>query len=193
MSRRPPLSWRLSALATLALAVPSAAIAAGACADSPPAAFELSVASGAVREGKDSRIEVRAHADGCVAVRRPWFLREAGEYELRLDAQEWAALQDSVAPQALREIDPQHLDAQTAGLWKDAADGPVVFADPDADIYTLRWRDGSRLRQLVARNPQPAAARQPKSAEVNRVARAITALRALTSRTGKRVAAEGTK
>lgn len=192
MSCRPPLPWRLSALAILVLTVPPAAVAAGACADSPPAVFELSVASGAVREGKDSRIEVRAHADGCVAVHRPWFLREAGEYELRLDAQEWAALQESVAPQALRTIDPQHLDAQTGRVWKEAADGPVVFADPDADIYTLRWRDGSALRQLVARNPQQAAARQPKSAEVNRVAGAITALRALASRTGKRMA-EGAK
>lgn len=192
MSRHPPLPWRLSALATLVLALPPAAAAGGACAESPPAALELSIASGAMRDGKESRIEVRAHVDGCVAVHRPWFLREAGDYELRLDAREWAALQSAVAPDDLRKIDPQRLIAQTGRVWKDASAGPVVFADPDADVYTLRWRESGTLRELVARNPQQAATRQPKAAEVNRVAEAIVALRALASRPGKRVDAEVT-
>ena len=67
-----------------------------------------------------------------------------------------------------------------------------MFADPDADVFTLQWHDGGKSRQLVARNPLEAAARQPKAAEVNRVAEAIGALRALASRPGKRVGAEGT-
>lgn len=191
MSCRPPLTRCLTA-AVLALAVPLAAAAADtACTNSPPTAFELSVASGAMRDGKESRIEVRAHADGCVAVHRPWFLREAGDYELRLDAREWAVLQSSVAPEQLRKIDAQRLYAQTGSAWKDSSATPVVYADPDADIYTLRWREGGTLQQLVARNPRQAAERLPKAAEVNRVASAIDALRALASRADKRAVAEG--
>jgi hypothetical protein len=193
MSRRPPFHWRLSAVATVVLALPPAAVTAGgACADSPPATFELSIASAAMRAGEESLIEVRAHADGCVAVHRPWFLRDAGNYELRLGAQEWAALQSAVAPDELRKVDSRRLGAQTGTVWKDASASAVVFADPDADLYTLRWRDGGQSHQLVARNPQQAATRQPKAAEVNRVAAAIGALRALASRPGQRIDAEGT-
>ncbi|MCQ4163522.1 hypothetical protein [Tahibacter harae] len=194
MSRRPVPPWCQGTIAALALAAPLPVMAAGgACAGSPPPAFELSIASGAMRDGEENRVEVRAHADGCVAVRRPWFLREAGEYELRLDAREWAALQSAVAPEELRKIDPRRLGAQTRQVWKDAAAGPVVFAEPDADVYTLRWREGDALRQLVAGDPRQAAARQPESAEAGRVAQAVAALRALASRTGKPVAAEGAK
>lgn len=190
---RPPFPWRLSALVTLVLALPpAAATAGGACADSPPATFELSIASAAMRDGKESRIEVRVHADGCVAVHRPWFLRAAGDYELRLGAQEWAALKSAVAPDELRKVDRQRLDAQTGNVWKDASASAVVFADPDADLYTLRWRDGGQSHQLVARNPQQAATRQPKAGEVNRVADAMVALRALASRPGQRIDAEAT-
>ncbi|MDC8016245.1 hypothetical protein [Tahibacter soli] len=193
MPSRPTVPWRRRALAAVFLAMPFAASAAtAACADSPPAAFELSIASGAMRDGKESRIEVRAHADGCVAVHRPWFLRDAGDFELRLDAREWAALQSAVAPQELNKVDRQRLRAQTGNVWKDASADAVVYADPDADLYTLQWRDGDQSRQLVARSPQQAAQRQPKAAEVNRVAEAIGALRALAARPGKRVGAEGT-
>lgn len=200
MFHRPLQPCRPGAIAVLALALAlalAAPLAAGAadaaCADSPPAAFELSVASGGLRDSEENRIEVRAHDDGCVAVRRPWFLREAGEYELHLDAREWAALRSAVAPQDLRKIDPRRLGVQAGRLWKDAAAGPVVYAAPDADVYTLRWREGDALRQLVASDPREAAARQPKSAEVNRVAEAVAALHALAARTGKRVTVEGAK
>lgn len=194
MSRPALLHWCPGTIAAVALAAPLAAVAAGgACMGSPPAAFELSVASGAMRAGKENQVEVRAHADGCIAVHRPWFLREAGDYELRLAPQEWATLQSAVAPQGLRKIDPQRLGAQTGRVWKDAAAGALVFTDPDADVYTLRWREGTTLRQLVAQDPLQAAQRQPKSAEVNQVAAAITALRDLASRPGQRVPAEGAK
>lgn len=191
MSCCSPLPWCLSAVAGLALALPLAASAGGAaCAGSPPTAFELSVASGAMRDGKESRIDVRVHADGCVAVHRPWFLREAGDYELRLDAREWVDLQNAVAPEQLRRIDAQRLLTQTGTVWKDASAAPVVYADPDADVYTLRWREGGALRQLVARNPRQASERLPKASEVNRVAGAVDALRALASRADKRAVAE---
>lgn len=191
MSRRPPASWCRRAAAALVLALPLAAAAAPlACVGSPPTAFELSVASGAMRDGKESRIDVRVHADGCVAVHRPWFLREAGDYELRLDAREWAALQNAVAPEQLRSIDAQRLYTQTGTVWKEASAAPVVYADPDADVYTLRWREGGTLRQLVARNPRQASERLPKASEVNRVAGAVDALRALASRADKRAVVE---
>jgi hypothetical protein len=192
MSCRSTAAWCCHTAAALFLALPIAAPAAtAACAGSPPVAFELSIASGAMRDGKENRIDIRAHADGCVAVHRPWFLRDAGQFELRLDAQEFAALQTTVAPRELGKIDAKRLDAQTRSVWKESADDPVIYADPDADTYTLQWRDGDQSRQLVARDPQHAAQRQPKSAEVNRVAAAIGALRALASRPGKRIA-EGT-
>ncbi|WP_257385959.1 hypothetical protein [Tahibacter caeni] len=192
MSSRPIVPWcrraAVAAVLTLPLAAPAATIA---CADSPPVAFELFVASGVVRDGTESRIEVRAHADGCVAVHRPWFLREAGDYELRLAAPEWAALQRAVAPGELVKIDQKNLDAQTGSVWKETPADTIVHADPDADEFTLRWLDGGKSRQLVARNPQQAAARRPTSAELNRVAEAIVALRALATRPGRRVGAEG--
>ncbi|TDR42073.1 hypothetical protein DFR29_109129 [Tahibacter aquaticus] len=191
MSRRPTFPWCRHAAAIvllLPLAAPAATVA---CADSPPAVFELSIDSGVMRDGKESRIEVRAHADGCVAVHRPWFLRGAGDYELRLGAQEWAALQSAVAPHELGKVDQQRLGAQTEGVWKEAPTAAVVFADTDGDVFTLRWRDGDASHRLVARNPQQASARQPKSAELSRVATAIGALRALATRAGKRVGTEG--
>lgn len=192
MFSRPIVPWcRRAAAAVLALplAAPAATLA---CADSPPVVFELSTTSGVMRDGIESRIEVRAHGDGCVAVHRPWFLRDAGDYEVRLNAQEWAALQAAVAPDQLRKIDQQRLAAQTGSVWKQASEGAVVFADPDADVFVLQWRDGTKSQRLVVRNPQQAAARQPKSTELNRIAAAVGALRALAARTGKRVAAEGT-
>jgi hypothetical protein len=196
MSSRPTVPWcrrAVAAVAAVVLALPLAAPAATvACAGSPPAAFELSIASGVMRDGQESRIEVRAHADGCVAVHRPWFLRDAGDYELRLDAREWAALQAAVAPDQLGKVEQQRLTAQTRSVWKDGSTEAVVFADPDGDVFIVQWRDGDKSRRLVARNPQQAAARQPGSVEVNRVAGAIVALRALASRPGKRVGAEGT-
>lgn len=191
MSSHPTVPWCRCAVAAVALALPLVASAATvACADSPPVKFELSIDSGVVRDGKESRIEVRAHADGCVAVHRPWFLRDAGDYELRLDAQEWAALQTAVTPGDLGSLDRKRLAAQTSGVWKESSAGAVVFADPDADVFTLQWHDGGKSHQLVARNPLQAAARQPNATEVNRVAAAIGALRALASRPGKRVGAE---
>lgn len=192
MSSHPTVPWCRRTVAAVVLTLPLAAPAATvACADSSSAVFELSIGSGVMRDGKESRIEVRAHADGCVAVHRPWFLRDAGDYELRLGAQEWAALQNAVAPDELRKVDQQRLSAQTRGVWKEASEGAVVFADPDADMFTLQWRDGGQSHRLVARNPQQAAARQPKSVELNRVAEAIGALRALAARAGKRVGTEG--
>jgi hypothetical protein len=193
MPCRPSVPWCLCTIAAVVLALPLAAPAATfACADSPAAVFALSIASGVMRDGRESRIEVRAHADGCIAVHKPWFLRDAGDYELRLDAREWAALQSAVAPGELSKVDPQRLAAQTGGVWKDAQAGAVVFADPDADSYTLQWHDGGKPRQLAVRNPQQAAERQPKAAGLDRVATAVGALRALASRAGKRIGAEGT-
>lgn len=193
MSCRPTVPWCRCTVAAVALTLPFAASAASvACAESPPATFELSIASGVMRDGKESRIEVRAHADGCVAVHRPWFLRDKGDFELRLDAREWAALQSAVAPGELAKIDRKRLTMQAGTVWKEAAAGAVVFSEPDADLITLRWRDGARSQELSTRNPQQAAARQPKAAEVNRVAEAIAALRTLVARPGKRVTTEGT-
>ena len=193
MFSRPPLAWRRHAVAVAVLLLPLACPAAtAACAGSPPAAFELSIASGVMRDGEESRIEVRAHADGCVAVHRPWFLRDAGDFELRLDAREWAALQGAVAPAELAKVDPQRLAAQTAVVWKEGANGAVVHADPDADTVVLQWRDAGRTHRLVARSPQAAAKRASTSSDLDRVATAVGALRALASRPGKRVGAEGT-
>ena len=192
MPSRPSFPWCRRAIVAAVLALPLAAPAATvACANSPPASFELSIGSSVMRDGEESRIEIHAHADGCVAVHRPWFLRDAGDYELRLGAQEWATLQTTVAPDELGKIDPQRLGAQTGGAWKEAPADAVVMADLDADVFALQWRDGAVSHRLVARNPQQAAARQPKAVEVNRVAKAIGALRALAARADKRVGAEG--
>jgi len=191
MSSRFLLPWRRCAAVFLALpvAAPAATVA---CAGSPPATFALAIGSGVMRDGRESRIEVQAHADGCVAVHRPWFLRDAGEYELRLGTKEWAALQSTVASDQLGKIDAQRLRVQTGGAWKNAAAETTVFADPDADVITLQWRDGDQSHQLVARDPERAAARQPKEVELNRVAAAVGALRALIARPAQKISAEGT-
>jgi hypothetical protein len=171
----------------LPLAAPAAAVV---CAGSAPAAFELGIGSGAMRDGEESRIAIQAHADGCVGLHRPWFLRDAGDYELRLDAREWAALQGAIAAAQLDKIDARRLGAQTDTVWQDAAPGNRVYADPDADLVVLRWREGDVSHQLQARAPEAAAQRQPQAAEVGRMAAAVGALRALLQRPGTRV--EGT-
>lgn len=163
---------------------------AAACLDSPPATMELSIGSGVTSDGKESRIEVRAHPDGCVAVHRPWFLRDAGDYEVRLSRQEWASLQNSVAVDALGKVDQKSLSAQTKNTWTDSTNGSTVFADLDADVVTLRWNNGGTARQLVTRGAQLAAAREPSAAGLNQVAEAIRALRTLSMRAGTRVQAE---
>ncbi|WP_300617062.1 hypothetical protein [Dokdonella sp.] len=192
MFSRPPSPWLRRAVAAAVLTSPLAAsAAAGACADSPPAVAALAIGSGVMRDGEESRVEVRAHPDGCVAVRRPWFLRDAGDYELRLSVQEWASLRDAIAIDALRGIDPKRLSAQTGGTWE-ASNGQTVFTDLDTDVYVLQWLDGSEQRRLVARDPLQAAARHPEATVLNRVAGAIDALRGLSRRTGKRVATEAT-
>jgi len=157
-----------------------------ACADSPPAAMELSIGSGVMRDGKESRIEVHAHPDGCVAVHRPWFLRDAGDYEVRLSAQEQASLQASVAIEALRTIDQKNLAAQAKGTWKEASNDQVVFADPDADSVTLQWNDGGVAHRLVTR----ATLHDAATNGLEPVAAAIGALRALSTHAGTRVQAE---
>lgn len=193
MPIRPTFSWCRRAVGAALLALPLAAPAAAAapCTASPPATMTLFVSSGVIHDGAESRIEVRAHADGCIAVHRPRYLRDAGDYELRLGAQEWATLQRAVDPAELARIDQQRLAAQTEGVWKEVPADAVIFADPDADVFTLQWRDGDRPHQLVVRNPHLAAARQPDAVELNRVAAAIGALRALAVRADKRMGTEG--
>lgn len=187
-----------SLLAMLALAgfgwawATSAPSPTSACADSPPATMELSVDSGVMQDGVESRVEVHAHPDGCIAVHRPWFLRDAGDYEVRLSAQEQASLQKSVAIDTLRTVDQKRLSAQTANTWTENASSDVVYADPDADRVTLRWTDGGVSRQLVTRGALRAATSEPSATGLDQVAEAIGALRALSSRADTRVQAEDT-
>jgi len=189
---------RLAVLALLALAgfgwawATQATPPTVACVDSPPATMELSIDSGVTSDGKESRIEVHAHPDGCVAVHRPWFLRDAGDYEVRLSAQEQASLQNSVAIDALSSVDQKSLSAQTKSTWTDGANGSAVFADLDTDLVTLQWNDGGTTRQLIASGTQRAAAREPSADGLDQVAQAIGALRALSAHAGTRVLAEKT-
>lgn len=192
MPIRPTILRCRRAVAACLLVLPLAAPAAPPvpCPDSPPASLSLSVSSGVIHDGTESRLEVHVHADGCIVVHRPWYLRDAGDFELRLAAAEWAALQRTIATDELGKIDQERLSTQTAMVWKEAPTDAVVFADPDADVFTLHWHDGGRSRQLVARNPELAAARRPDDVSLNRVAGAIGALRALAARAGKRGGAE---
>jgi hypothetical protein len=47
------------------------------------------------------------------------------------------------------------------------------------------------MHRLVARDPTQAAARQPKDVELNRIAAAVGALRALIARPAQKMGAEG--
>lgn len=192
MPTRPTILRCRRAVAACLLVLPLASPAATPvpCLDSPPASLSLSVSSGVIHDGTESRLEVRVHADGCVAVHRPWYLRDAGDFELRLAAGEWAALQRTVAMDELGKIDQGRLAAQTQRVWKEVPTDAVIFADPDADVFTLDWHDGGRPRQLVVRNPELAAARSPDDVGLNRIAGAIGALRALAARAGRHVGAE---
>jgi len=194
-------SWRtriavaLPLLFTAGVSLASSPSSAGrACAGSLAVAYELTIESGVVRGGVESRSVVRVHDDGCVAIERPWFLRDAGTFELRLDAAEREALRRRVGVDALRDVAQDSLQAQTQapridGASVDAKHAGVVFHNTDPDTYTLQWRDGGQTRRLVASDVLDAADHAPKTVALNRVADAIRALQALGARQGKRIAA----
>lgn len=161
------------------------ASAATACAASPPVLIALSVEAGAVGGTAAARFEVRLHEDGCVAVHRPWFLRDAGTYESRLGTDEQRTLLDLIDIAALRSVDQSALDAETGSRQRDA--NGVRYTTIDADRRVLQWRDGDRLRTLTYVGEIDTAADRSGAAATAAFARAADALQDLAQRGGQHV------
>jgi hypothetical protein len=161
------------------------ASAASACAASPPVLIALSVEAGAVGGTPAARFEVSVHEDGCVAVHRPWFLRDAGTYESRLGTDEQRTLLDLIDIAALRSVDQSALDAETESQQR-AANG-VRYTTIDADRRVLQWRDGDRLRTLTYVGEVDAAADRSGAVASATFVRAARALQALAQRDGQRI------
>jgi hypothetical protein len=200
MVRSVVLTWAPGAVASLVLGVfcgvlllPSLVNAASvACAGSPGPLLALSIVSGALRGAEHEQLQVRVHEDGCVAVQRPWYLREAGQYALHLDAAELAALRRQVGLERLRAISTESLQRerrQAQSAAKAAGSGAAVeYHDPDGDRFVLQWQEGGVQRQLAWRSLLDEAARHPKSVELGAFADAVRALQPLLRRQGKRIA-----
>lgn len=173
------------------LIAPLSSAAGAVCDGSSPPMLALSIVSGALRGAEHERLRVSVHEDGCVAVQRPWYLRGAGHYEIRLDAEEWQSLRRQVAVEALRGVSEDSLrqDAKAALALAKRQDGEpeVEFHAPDADVFALRWREGGVQRELVWADVLDEADRHPKSSGVNAFANAVRALQPLLQRDGKRV------
>ena len=183
--------WVVSAgLGSLLAGMAASASAASACAESSPLVFAMSVQAGAVGPGADDRIEVHVHEDGCVAVHRPWFLRDPGVHELRLNAEERQALLNEVDVAALQGIDQRALTAQGAAQPRDA-DG-VRYHATDVDRRVFYWREGEELRNLTFDGDLEAATTRAQAPAGTAFARAARALQALAQRPGKRVDAGST-
>jgi len=193
LPRRAPAALAVSAFAVFCacLLAWSSASAATACQGSAPPALTLSIVSGALRGAEHERVRVSVHDDGCVALQRPWYLRDAGQYEMRLDAAEWLSLRAEIALDALRGVSADSLRQETkaaAALAKRQDGEPQIeFHAIDADVFTLQWRAGGVQRELVWADVLNQADRQPKSKGINAFAKAVRALQPLLQRDGKRV------
>lgn len=190
--RRAHAALAMSAFAVVcACLFPALASAATACEGSARPTLSLSIVSGALRGADHERLFVSVHDDGCVVVQRPWYLRQSGQYEIRLDAAEWEALRAEIALDALRGVSADSLrreaKAAEALAKREEGEPEIEFHALDADVFALRWREGEVQRELVWADVLDAADRQPKSAGINALASTVRALQPLLQRDGKRV------
>lgn len=179
------------------LLIAASSAAAAACEGSAPPTLALSIVSGALRGAEHERLRVSVHEDGCVAVQRPWYLRGAGHYEIRLDADEWQSLRRQAAVEALRGVSEASLrqEAKAARALAKRQDGEpeVEFHAPDADVFALQWREGGVPHELIWADVLDEADRHPKSAGVNAFANAVRALQPLLQGDGKRIGSGGVR
>ena len=190
--RRTHSALAMSAFAVLgATLLPAVASAAAACEGSAPPTLTLSSVSGALRGSESERLRVSVHDDGCVAVQRPWYLRKAGQYEIRLDAAEWESLRGEIALDALRGVSAdslrQEAKAAEALAKREEGEPEIEFHALDADVFTLQWREGGVRRELVWADVLDAADQRPKSAGINALASTVRVLQPLLQRDGMRV------
>jgi hypothetical protein len=165
--------------------------AARACVSAGGVVVDLRIVSGALSGRSEEQLVVRVHDDGCVAVQRPWYLRQAGQYEIRLDATEWASLRAELALDALRGVSADSLQqeakAAEALAKREEGEPEIEFHALDADVFTLQWREGGVRRELVWADVLDAADQRPKSAGINALASTVRVLQPLLQRDGMRV------
>lgn len=168
--------------------VPSAASAAAGCDGASPPLVGLSMVSGAFRGAEHERITVRVHENGCVLLRRPWYWREAGVYEIRLEPAEWEALRAELALEALRGVSAESLRREAEALDKrEAGSTAIEYRALDADAFALHWREGEVQRELVWADLLEDAERHPQAAGINALASTVRTLQSLLQREGKRI------
>lgn len=166
------------ALAALLLLAPHTALG---CGDAAPVEIELRITSDR-GEGFDRLHRIRVHADGCVAVRRPPFHREPGEFSARVDAERLAPLRQRLSDPALRATDPQRalIRAQSDLQARSAAQGELrrtYVSHPTG--YVLRLGMGDEAVDLKVESIFQQAELYPGSTDLVRLAEAIRQVMAL--------------
>lgn len=167
-----------AALAVLLLLASHAALG---CGDAEPVEIELRITSDR-GEGFDRLHRIRVHADGCVAVRRPPFHREPGEFRARVDAERLAPLRQRLSDPALRAINPQRAlaQAQSALQARSAAEGELrrtYVSHPTG--YVLRVGTGDEAVDLKVESIFQQVELYPGSTDLLRLAEAIREVMAL--------------
>jgi hypothetical protein len=138
----------VSAIALAGLALSLAAPAAEPCQTNAPVWLTLTITAGALAPGMDRDTVVRLHANGCAVVRRPAYLRGAGDYRVALDAAAMKSLRGSATAESLRRFDAKQVRLELSTLQKSGnaqqpSDRSGLFFVLDADRYELRWQEGT--------------------------------------------------
>lgn len=143
---RPQHRWQGCAALALACLCSGALAAGSACGDGAPVWLSLTVTAGALAPDSDRDTVVTVYADGCAALHRPAYLRDAGDYRLVLDADELKRLREQVDSSGLRRFDAAQVHAKLSTLQKQRgaerkSAAAELFAVLDADHYRLQWQD----------------------------------------------------
>ena len=158
-----------------------------ASADSPCAAdrdplLTLTVTAGAAVVVDDRQLIVQVHDDGCIALHRPAFHRDAGDYRLQLSAADWQTLRQQI--DALRSFDATKartdLVNKQGRYRKDGA--AAIMEVVDADHFELTWRNGSKQARADWSGVHADAEQFPEIVALAQLSRTIANLQALALR-----------
>ena len=143
-NRLPAMSVARRLLLCVLSLLPWSAIAASPCAADRDPLLTLTVSAGAAVVVEDRALIVAVGDDGCIALHRPAFHRDAGDYRLQLSAADWQTLRQQI--DALGNVDAtkarMDVVAKQARYRKDGA--AAIIEVVDADHFELTWRNGSK-------------------------------------------------
>lgn len=150
-----------------------------ACAPVGEPSLTLSVTPGELA-GPDRVLRVEAFSNDCVRVLRPGHWRAAGEYSAPADVALREVLGQARASRMPTAVDVARMQSDIAALQ--GARGEH-FSVQDADVYELRWRDGSSEPEgLRVAAVFQYAERYPEVAGLAELAQLVAALQAQAER-----------